>query len=304
MTTLADRRYFTRDHFEAHKGQAPAYLTELVVHCLELVAQLAAKKLEFRFKGGNSQLVLLEQPRRLSIDVDIVTTVGKEELTKLVDGIVAGCDAFTRVEARAPKTKPWLPMISFKLFFNSNYQPAEEAYVMLDAVLEAAPYDGVRKQVRCGALYESDETVELPSVSGLIADKMLCIGPATTGIPLNKNKEAQRLKHVFDIGTLSRHPTDHAAMRAALHACLAQENKLQGSTWTWPQVAEDTAKFLGEARAHAEKPSEAGLEKGTYLYEIVYGFEGFRKHVWRDEYTWRHFVDDCQAAHDLAATLG
>src|SRR5205823_10924850 len=94
MTTLADRHYFTRDHFEAHKGQAPAYLTELVVHCLELVAQLARTPLEFRFKGGNSQLVLLEAPRRLSIDVDIVTTAGKEELTKLVEGVVAGCAAF------------------------------------------------------------------------------------------------------------------------------------------------------------------------------------------------------------------
>ena len=299
MTTLADRRYFAKEHFEAHKGQAPAYLSELVVHCLELVAQLAAKQLEFRFKGGNSQLVLLEQPRRLSIDVDIVTTVGKEELTKVVEAIVAGCEAFTRVETRAPKTKPWLPMISFKLYFNSFYQPAEEAYVMLDAVLEAAPYDGVRKQVRCGALYESGESVELPSVSGLIGDKMLCIGPATTGIPLNKNKEAQRLKHVFDIGTLSRHDTDLAAMRAALHACLAQENKLQNSAWTWPQVAEDTAKFLAAARAHAAQPALDGIEKGTYLYEIVKGFEDFRKHVWRDEYTWQHFQEDCRRAREL-----
>jgi hypothetical protein len=299
VTTLADRRFFTKEHFEAHKGQAPAYLTELVVHCLELVAQLAAKKLEFRFKGGNSQLVLLEAPRRLSIDVDIVTTVAKDELTKLVESVVAGCDAFTRLETRAPKTKPWLPMISFKLFFNSHYQPAEEAYVMLDAVLEAPPYGGVRKQVRCGALYESGETVELPSVSGLIADKMLCIGPATCGIPLGKNKEAQRLKHVFDIGTLSRQPTDLDEMRTALHACLAQENKLQGSAWTWPQVAEDTATFLREAAPHADKPSEDGIAKGTYLWEIVRGFEDFRKHVWRDAYTWKHFLEDCARADEL-----
>jgi hypothetical protein len=304
MTTLAHARYFAKEHFEAHKGQAPAYLTELVVHCLELVAQLAHRKLEFRFKGGNSQLVLLEKPRRLSIDVDIVTTVGKPELTALVETITTECSAFTRVETRAPKTKPWLPMISFKLFFNSHYQPAEEAYVMLDAVLEAAPYDGVRKQVRCGELYESSETVELPTVSGLIADKMLCIGPATTGIPLGKNKEAQRLKHVFDIGTLSRHPTDADAMRRALHACLAQENKLQNSAWTWAQVAEDTATFLAAARAHATQPALDGIEKGTYLWEIVHGFDGFRKHVWRDEYTWQHFIDDCTRAHELAEQLG
>lgn len=303
MTTIAHRKFFEREHFEAHKGQAPAYLSELVVHCLELVAQLSAKKLDFRFKGGNSQLVLLEAPRRLSIDVDIVTTVGKEPLTKLVEQIVHDCDAFTRLETRAPKTKPWLPMISFKLFFNSHYQKPEDAYVMLDAVLEAPPYGGVRKQVKCGELYESNEAVELPSVSGLIADKMLCISPATCGIPLGKNKEAQRLKHVFDIGTLSRHPTDHGEMRGALHACLAQENKLQNSAWTWPEVAKDTAKFLAEARAHASPPSLDSVEKGTYLWEIVRGFDDFRKHVWRDEYTWQHFVADCEAAHAIAESL-
>jgi hypothetical protein len=162
----------------------------------------------------------------------------------------------------------------------------------------------VRKPVRCGQLYASSETVELPSVSGLIADKMLCIGPATTGIPLGKNKEAQRLKHVFDISTLSREPTDHAAMRAALHACLAQENKLQQSAWTWPEVARDTAKFLGEAVAHADAPPPLeSIATGTYLYEIVRGFADFRKHVWRDEYTWPHLVADCQRAHAIAEAL-
>jgi hypothetical protein len=303
VTTLADPKFFTREHVEAHKGVAPAYLAELVVHCLELVAQLAASKLDFRFKGGNSQLILLEQPRRLSIDVDIVTTTGKEELTKLVMGIAERCKAFTRVETRAPKTKPWLPMISFKLFFNSFYQPAEEAYVMLDAVLEAPPYGGVRKQVKCGALYESSEACELPSVSGLIADKMLCIGPATAGIPLGKNKEGQRLKHVFDIATLSKQPTDLAEMKAALHACLAQENKLQQSSWTWTQVFDDTVKFLVDAHGNPVKPDLAGIAPGTYLYEIVKGYDDFRRHVWLDEYTWEHFVSDCRRAHDIAASL-
>lgn len=302
-STIADARHFTREHFEAHRGAAPAYLSELVVYCLELVAQLAKTGLEFRFKGGNSQLVLLEQPRRLSIDVDIVTTADKAHLTTLVMGIAERCSAFTRVETRAPKTKPWLPMISFKLFFQSHYQPAEDAYVMLDAVLEAPPYPGVKKPVRCGQLYASDETVELPTISGLIADKMLCIGPATTGIPLGKNKEAQRLKHVFDIGTLSRHPTDREAMRQALHACLEQENKLQGSKWTWAEVADDTTRFLAEARAYDDQPALDGIEQGTYLWEIVRGFDDFRKHVWRDEYTWQHLVADCQRAHDIAEAL-
>ena len=301
--TLADPRMFTRDHYEAHKGEAPAYLCELVVHCLELVGQLSHAGLPFRFKGGNSLLIVLEDPWRFSIDVDIVTTVPKQELAALVEAVAASSGAFKRVETRAPKTKPWLPMISFKLFFDSVYQKPEDSYVMLDAVLEAPPYPGERKRVRCGGIYDSEATVEVPSVSGLIADKMLCIGPATTGIPLGKNKEAHRLKHVFDISRLSERPHDMPAVKSALHGCLEQENALQKSAWTWPEVARDTLKFLDEPVPHDERPHHESVEAGGYLYEIVKGFEEFRKHVFRAEYTWQRFKEDCRRARAIASAL-
>ena len=74
---------FNKEHFEAHKGVAPAHLCELVVYCLELVSQLSHHGLAYRFKGGNSLLLLLEEPHRFSIDVDIVTTEPKQTLTTL-----------------------------------------------------------------------------------------------------------------------------------------------------------------------------------------------------------------------------
>ena len=64
-----DASLFTREHYEAQRGVAPAHLCELVVHCLELVAQLASTDVPFRFKGGNSQLILLEAPERFSTDM-------------------------------------------------------------------------------------------------------------------------------------------------------------------------------------------------------------------------------------------
>lgn len=291
---LGDQRLFQRSHFEANKGFAPAHLCELVVYCLELVAQLAHSGLSFRFKGGNSQLILLPEPQRFSIDVDIVSTVEKQTLIDLCERIAADCELFTRCEVRQHKTKPWLPMISFKLFFNSVYQPDDSAYVMLDAVLEPAPYPGVRMPVVCGDLYRADNDVELPAVSGLLADKLLCIGPATLGIPLGKNKEAQRLKHVFDVATLSRHGFDQDVFRPSLEACMVQENKLQRSAWDRRQVIEDTAKFCRQPLAHADKPDEAALEPGTYLDEIARGFDQFRTHLFRVDYTWARFQDDCR----------
>ena len=95
---------FVREHYEAHRGVAPPHLAELVVHCLELVALLSRSGLPFRFKGGNSQLVLLESPARFSIDVDIVTTVDKVELTRVVEAIVLESAAFSRCEVRPHRT--------------------------------------------------------------------------------------------------------------------------------------------------------------------------------------------------------
>ena len=77
---LGRREYFGRDHYEAHAGLAPPHLAELVVHCLELVAALASRELPFRFKGGNSLLLILQSLERFSIDVDISTGEPRERI--------------------------------------------------------------------------------------------------------------------------------------------------------------------------------------------------------------------------------
>lgn len=297
-----DPDFFTLAHYENSKGTAPAPLCELVVHCLELVSQLSASGLAYRFKGGNSLLILLEDPRRFSIDVDIVTTVSKETLSGIVEQVTESCPRFTGLEIRPHKTKPWLPMISYNIRFDSVY--GGEACVMLDAVLEEPPYPGIRKQVRCGTLYHSAQTVEVPSVSGLTADKFLTLGPATLGIPLDKGKDAQRLKHVFDVALLLREKHDPQAVRGHLEACLAQENSLQRSGYTLAEVVADTLRFL-TAPQGSTGPEEA-LAKGAqdpYLREIATGFEKFRGHLFRQLYTWDDLKADCALIAGLCGEL-
>jgi hypothetical protein len=301
---LGKRNYFDRHHYEAQAGVAPPHLCELVVHCLELVSQLAHRGLAYRFKGGNSLLVLLEDPQRFSIDVDIVTTTSKEALTQVVASVATDCDVFHRWESRAPKTKPWLPLISFKLFFDSVYQPREDAFVMLDAVLEPAPYPGVQRQVRCGSLYESSAQVEVPSISGLIGDKLLAIGPGTLGIPLGKGKEAQRLKHVFDVATLSRHALDQDAVRQSVLACKEQEETIQGNRYSWDEIVADTRRFCSAPLADEAPPALESLEPGGYYFEVVKGFDAFRRHLFRVDYTWELFRTDCQRVLDVLDTIG
>jgi hypothetical protein len=301
---LGQPAFFTRQHYEAHAVAAPAHLCELVVHCLELVSQLSHHGLAYRFKGGNSLLLLLEAPERFSIDVDIVTTTPKEQLVRLVERVAESCDVFGRWEWRQPQTKPWLPMVSFKLFFESVYQSAEDAYVMLDVVLEPPPYPGVLRQVRCGALYASEQQVEVPTVSGLIGDKLLTIGPSTLGIPLGRGKEAQRLKHVFDVALLSRRGYELGAVREAITGCQAQEQRIQGRGYSWEEIASDTARFCSAPLGYAEPPPLGSLSGPSYLSEIVTGFEHFRQHLLRTDYTWSRLQDDCRRVMAVLDALG
>ncbi|MEZ4340197.1 MAG: nucleotidyl transferase AbiEii/AbiGii toxin family protein [Sandaracinaceae bacterium] len=232
------------------------------------------------------------------MDVDIVTTVDKAELTRVVEQIVAESASFTRCQVRPHRTKPWLPILSFKIFFDSIYPDVhgEEApCVLLDAVLEPAPYGGVRKRVTSGALYDAPYEVELPSVGGLLADKMLCISPATVGIPLGKGKDAHRLKHVFDVANLSRHEPDIDEVRDALVACLAQENNIQKSQWTFDQVADDTVDFCEQVLAHEERPPLESVDPASYLFEIVRGFPEVNAFFFREDYDWPQLRRDCAA---------
>jgi hypothetical protein len=318
---VAKKSYFTREHYEKASGFADPKLTELVVHCLELVAELWTSGLTFRFKGGNSLLLVLPQPERFSIDADIVTEASRAELSQIMSEITspARASVFTRFDVRPHKTKPWLPMISFNLYFKSLYPGEEEAFVMLDAVLEKAPYPGLMRPLVCGDIYSTDLKIETPSASGLIADKLLTLGPATLGIPLGKGKEAQRLKHIFDVALLLRGEYDLDLVREAIDACLKQENALQQKNFEFPIVREDTLAFLAQAQGLNDTLcSQAAQEERNLMgakypspeeyhaacrREILQGFHEFGSHLFRAKYSWQRLAEDAASITALLEKL-
>ena len=285
--------FFTKEHIESQSGHAPKMLCELVVYSLELVSQLSATGLKYRFKGGNSLLILLEDPMRFSIDVDIVTDATKDKVIEIAESIAKECQLFSKVEIRQHKTKPWLPMISFKFFFDSLFQSAEDAFVMLDVVLEPAPYPGQVKQVKCLDIYSSNQQVEVPTIAGLIGDKLLTMGPATLGIPIGKGKEAQRLKHVFDVSLLSRQSYELDDVMDSIKGCMIQEMRIQKNSFSLKEVIDDTILFLSKPMSYGNKPPLEECEGDHYLYETVKGFEDFRKHLFKIDYTWEMFRESC-----------
>lgn len=297
---------FTRAHIEANRRDTSPVLAEQVVHCLELVAQLVDSGLPFMFKGGNSLLLLLPEPKRFSIDIDIATGEPREAVDAAVERVLERSGVFTRFEKRQHKTKPWLPMTSYNLYYTSHFTDPAETFIMLDVQLRLSGYAKKPVPVRCGGIYAAPVEVLAPTEGSLVGDKLLTLGPATLGIPTGKGKAAQRLKHVFDVATLSRRNPDLAAVRGAIEYCMRQENELQQKSLTVAETLDDTLDFLSGVAAMVDEPADAaGLP--PRVAEIVEGRVPFAEHLLARDYPWARLQADlardafvfCAAASEL-----
>lgn len=74
-------------------------LMESMIYALYLLEQLQLSGLDFIFKGGTSLILLMKEPKRFSVDIDIIVSpkISKEELEKHLSKIEE-TSAFTRME--------------------------------------------------------------------------------------------------------------------------------------------------------------------------------------------------------------
>lgn len=299
---LADSSFFSAEHIQQQRFGASAVLAEQAIHSLELVAELAAAGLSYQFKGGNSLLLILDTPRRFSIDVDIATDESRERIEECLNSMVARFGAFTRWEPRRHKTKPWLPISSYYLYYQSAIGAGPDANIMLDAQMRRSPYKTRMAPVVCGELYRSQQTIELPLAASIAGDKLLTMGPATMGIPLGKGKQAQRLKHVFDVSSLVAADPDLDDIRASFHACIEHENEIQQKTITARDVLLDTVRFCATVAPLDSRPEQPSTIADGVLRENAEGLPEFASHLFAAGYDWRRLqLDMARVAWCIAA---
>ena len=264
--------------------------------------ELVEAGLPFQFKGGNSLLLILPEPKRFSIDVDIATDASREKIEQCLDVIVGRFAIFKRWEKRQHKTKPWLPIASYYLYFDSVIKEGGETSIMLDAQLRRSPYKTEKKPVVCGKLYISETFVELPLLSSIIGDKLLTLGPNTLGIPVGKGKEAQRLKHVFDVSRLLATRPRLAEVRESFIACLRHENEIQDRGRSVEEIIDDTLAFCASVAPYDAPPKDEGLS--PILSENVRGLPIFAGHLFDAGYAWADLKRDMARVAQCVAAIG
>lgn len=177
---------------------------EKVIYALSLVEQLAQTDLSFVFKGGTSLLLLLPEPKRFSIDVDIVTTESRVRVESTLTAICARgpFTAFSLDEKRS--YKPGIPKAHYEITFFSQWDNKEKI-ILLDILYEDHGYPALMQAPIRNEWIQTDGTeikVSIPSVGSITGDKLTAFAPNTIGVRYGKKKEMEILKQLFDLGIL------------------------------------------------------------------------------------------------------
>ena len=185
--------------------KADIQLLEKTVGALYLVESLVNSGLNFVFKGGTSLVLLLNEIKRFSVDVDIITNEDKKTVKELINSIIESQDLFTKYEEnkRNNSASKRMELEHYKFFFNSVTDNSEK-YILLDVAYESNKYPvTINKNIECLKLNISSEHIaNLPSVESILGDKLTVLAPNTTGIHYNSDKELELMKQLYDVDKL------------------------------------------------------------------------------------------------------
>ena len=93
---------FTKEWIQSVKTQKSyrkinPEILEKMIYALYLLEALQKEKLDFIFKGGTCLALLFDEPKRFSVDIDILTQQEKNNIEKILDSILVNFN-FKRYE--------------------------------------------------------------------------------------------------------------------------------------------------------------------------------------------------------------
>lgn len=253
-------------------------LLERAVYAFGLLEALARVGMPFIFKGGTCLMLLMDHPRRLSMDIDIIVEPG----TDLDEYLQKASEIFPFKTAEEQKRvgKNNIEKRHFKFIYDSpiNDRPF---YILLDVLFENNHYSElVSKEIKNDLLLTEPDylTVNLPSANCILADKLTAFAPHTTGIPLNIGKDMEVMKQFYDVSSLLDVFTDFKQIGPTYEQIAEAEIAYRGIDSTTKDCLWDT---FDTALCLA---SRGKVYKEEYpLY--VKGIRNLRGHIYAEDYS-------------------
>lgn len=247
-------------------GKVDKALLEKAIRALFLAEQLHLKGLRFQFKGGTSLLLHLREPRRFSIDVDIVTIESRADIARVLGALCAE-DEFVRWEEDIRPHKSRLPVEHYKVFYSTLFPGfSPENYILLDVIYQPdLPAWTETRPLEHAWLQRDGEPANLSvaTIEGLLGDKLTAFAPTTTGILYEKNRPVEIIKQLYDIGALFDETGDMALVSSVYEKICAQQIAFRNLSATLADVLADSLRAaLAICDRNEQNPDFQILKRG------------------------------------------
>lgn len=277
-------------------------MVEKMIYALALVEAMVRHKLQFVFKGGTSLVILLPEPKRFSVDIDIITGHSKDELETAFNAIVAD-GQFKKWELDTPRSyQKGVPKAHYFFYYDSKLNQ-EAGYILLDILFEAHGYPALLNPSLSStwlAVTGEALTVQTPSIESILGDKLTAFAPNTTGVLYGKNKSLEIVKQLHDVGHLFDHVEDLGIVAASFYGIVAQEIAYRGLEITTDQVLDDiisTALLIGQTPKHHSDSDSVKFK------EVTKGMIQFGSYLMTGGYRIDEAIESAAKAAYIAAKI-
>ncbi len=217
-------------------------LIEKVIYALMFLEQLKINGLGFIFKGGTAILLATKEPKRFSIDIDIITEQTQSEIESILD-IISKETIFTHwQDDNNRKHNPDAPIGHFKMYYKSNVDGSVEP-ILLDILYTPNPYPELMEvPIAHDWIQTSGKiiTVKMPTFDAILGDKLTAFAPKTTGILYTKGRPVEIIKQLFDVAFLMDNISDLNMVRNSYAQVVKEEIAFRKLKLSSDQVLEDT----------------------------------------------------------------
>lgn len=280
---MINKECFTKEWLDEIKADYPLVdptILEKTIYAFELLSLLKEEGIEFIFKGGTALLLMIPQPKRLSIDVDISLGISKSELEKHLESLIKK-GSFSEWQEN-PRTETKIPKKHYKFFFNSVISPNIRANILLDVLFQENPYPKTETKIISGNFFRTDDEVYLniPTINSILGDKLTAFAPNTTGIHFGVNKAMQINKQLFDIGELFDYSDDIKEIQSSFDNFVKIEAGYRDQKFSSEEVIKD---IFSISLLISQIRLRGGVEN-EITTEFIRGMQALRTHLITGKY--------------------
>ena len=257
-------------------------ILERSIFAFGLLEAFARTGADFIFKGGTSLMLLLDEPMRLSTDIDIIVKPDADIMAYIESA--SKIYPFIRFEENTRVGVNNIVKKHFRFYYKSLQSEDKEVPILLDVLFEDNHYaELIQKEIKNNLLLTDGEPVfvTIPSVNSILGDKLTAFAPHTIGIRPHYEKEngaivdkkIEVIKQFFDVASLFDYATDMELISKTYKSTAYSELKYRGLNIDYETCLKDS---YNEALSIL---SRGALNPNYYRDYYLPGIRGLRQYL-------------------------